>query len=443
MLRPINCALTLAIALVAAPLTGCDPEEITPPDAGDRIDAGDAGDRVDAAPLDATAPDDSALPLDATPAEDGGPDAGPCGMDCSAIEAPPCMMSVCGAAGECVMMPLPDDTACDDGDFCTVGETCAAGVCTGAPNDCGLVPGPCLEVACNSATEMCSFRAATAMEGMACAHPDLCVTGTTCSSGLCTGGTRRDCAAGSGGCQAGSCNPATGACEVTNINEGNVCADPLNPCIVDSTCTAGACGGGSTVRDCSGMDGTCVVGVCNPTDGSCTTAPAAEGVACDDGMSCTSATVCTSGVCAGGTSPACSMTQDACCPGSCNELNDADCACPGELVGSTCVYLPTTATVVGQATARAACNALGTGWDLCGPTVLCTPQIETYLADTGMSCTGGAATGACSGSVNVYVHVDGPDSPYYVRGPGLPGCSTSASCTRSVTATCGAPLCCR
>jgi hypothetical protein len=343
------------------------------------------------------------------------------------------------------MVPLADDTACDDGDFCTVGETCAAGACTGgAPNDCGMVPGECLEIVCNSTTETCATRGSAAMNGMPCTYPDLCVSGTTCMDGLCGSGTRLDCSSTpvSGPCQAASCDPATGTCEVANVNEGGACTDPGNPCVVDDTCTAGVCGGGTTPRDCSAMDGLCVTGVCDPTSGACTTMPASEGSACDDGMSCTSATVCTAGVCGGGTSPACSLTSDGCCPGACTDANDADCACPGELVGGTCVYLPSTVSAADQSSARAACMALGTGWDLCGSALLCMPQILTYLSDSGCGCTGGAATCACGTAANVYVHVDGT-SPFYVRGPSFPGCLTTMSCTSSVSESCGVPLCCR
>lgn len=436
--------------LAAGTLMGCGPGEPMR-DAGGRLDAGSDG-ATDAGPLDdAGPPDDGGVPTEDASLADAGPDAGACSVDCSTIEAPPCMMSVCndgslpGTVGECVMVPMPDDTACDDGDFCTLGETCTAGACGGgAPNDCGMVAAACREIVCDSAAETCTSRAATAMNGMPCTYPDLCVSGTTCSDGLCTNGTRMDCSSlpVPNECQVAFCNSATGGCELMNTNEGGSCIDPADPCTSDHTCTAGACGGGSTPTDCSSLDSQCAVGVCDPSDGSCAAMPINEGMPCDDGVLCTSDTVCTAGACAGGTAPACSMTPDACCPPACTASDDADCGCPGEIVGSTCVYLPTTVSVSDQPTARAACTALGTGWDLCSAAMLCMPPTLAYLAASGCNCTGGAATCACGSASNVYVHVDG-SSPHYVRGPAFAGCFTSMSCTHSVSETCGVALCCR
>lgn len=39
--------------------------------------------------------------------------------------------------GECVLTPLADGAACDDDDGCTLGDSCAAGSCSGTANACG------------------------------------------------------------------------------------------------------------------------------------------------------------------------------------------------------------------------------------------------------------------------------------------------------------------
>lgn len=49
--------------------------------------------------------------------------------------------------------------------------------------------------------------------------------------------------------------------------------------------------------DCSAMDGPCVLGVCEPTSGACTTTPRMDGTSCDvDGMDCVSSS-CMAGTC--------------------------------------------------------------------------------------------------------------------------------------------------
>src|SRR5690606_15796965 len=190
------------------------------------------------------------------------------------VEAPACMRAVCndgslpGPVGECVMVPLPDATPCDDGEFCTIDDTCVDGACVGGgANDCGMEPGPCQEIVCDSAAATCRAEGSSALNGTACAYPDLCVSGTVWEDGSCTGGTRMDCSSTpvANECQVAYCNGATGACEIMNTNEGGPCIDPANPCISDNTCTAGVCGGGSTPTDCSSLSSFCSVGMCDPS----------------------------------------------------------------------------------------------------------------------------------------------------------------------------------
>jgi hypothetical protein len=49
--------------------------------------------------------------------------------------------------------------------------------------------------------------------------------------------------------------------------------------------------------DCSDLDDECVVGVCNPDDGTCGTDAVNEDMACDDGDACTVDEVCQAGTC--------------------------------------------------------------------------------------------------------------------------------------------------
>jgi hypothetical protein len=54
----------------------------------------------------------------------------PEGAPCSdGIET--CQAGVCDKLGACVPAPVPDGLGCEDGDACTLGETCVAGVCQG------------------------------------------------------------------------------------------------------------------------------------------------------------------------------------------------------------------------------------------------------------------------------------------------------------------------
>lgn len=377
---------------------------------------------------------------------------GLCAIDCEAIATPTCLRSVCndgsyaGAVGECVVIN-DDGAACDDGAFCTVDDTCQGGTCVGGPaNDCGMTAPECQEVVCNDDTDSCALAAMG--EGDPCVSTDLCLTGTTCTGGSCGGGTPKDCflAPVPNECHVSQCNPNNGMCEAVAGNDGATCVDELDACQVNGTCSAGVCTG-TTLKDCSHLDAGCNVGVCNSMNaGACEPMTVAQGQACSDGDACTMGEVCDANAMCTGGSPVttCSPTLDGCCPGNCNETNDADCACPGSLIGNTCVYVPSTSNnVTTQAAAQSACQALGTGWDLCTSAAACDQAVYQYLASAGCDCGGGPGACACGSAANLYVYLSGSTSPHYIRDPAIPNCISGSSCTTSVSQMCGVPVCCK
>jgi hypothetical protein len=221
----------------------------------------------------------------------------------------PCDAAGC-SEGECVPVPLPGP--CDDGDACTLDDTCVDGACQpGTPRDCS----------------------------------DPCVTGAACVDGACTGTpvdcadtvdcTTDSCEPGVGcvhlpvdatcpapdSCHAGLCDPING-CSTTPLT-GSVCDDG-DGCTVNDRCSAGRCAG--QPRQCPPDNAACTderciagecrsvpvnarcgteecsAGACRPTDPAaddrgCVSVPVGEGEACtDDGVSCTD-DVCTAGGC--------------------------------------------------------------------------------------------------------------------------------------------------
>lgn len=116
------------LALLAL-CSACDaaPPSLDPTDAGpDRPDTRmpmDAGDLPDASSPDISAPDGS-------PPDAGAPDASP--PDVSAPlpcdDGNPCTRDWAEAGG-CVFEPRPDETPCEDGLLCTLGDRCRAGTC--------------------------------------------------------------------------------------------------------------------------------------------------------------------------------------------------------------------------------------------------------------------------------------------------------------------------
>ena len=175
---------------------------------------------------------------------------------------------------------LADSVACDDGDPCTTGDTCALGVCTAGSDDCDD-GNPCTDDACDAETG-CTH---TPIEG-ACDDGDPCTGPDTCVEGECVGG------------EACLCTCATDAdCESAAVN---LCLGPIvcapgpegcgTQCILDTT--------QAIVCDTSG-DTVCSTTECNPTTAACEATSAPEGTACDDGNATTSGDACKGGVCEG------------------------------------------------------------------------------------------------------------------------------------------------
>ncbi|MCC6553365.1 MAG: hypothetical protein IT372_10140 [Polyangiaceae bacterium] len=127
----------------------------------------------------------------------------------------PCTTGQC-QSGMCVSVPANENGPCDDNLFCTTGEHCVAGQCTGAqPNPCAP-PGGCYIASCDEINDQCT--AVPGNDGQPCDDFSPCTTGTTCSSGACINGA-----------------PA---------NDGAACDDGT-ACTTGEFCTNGVCGGGA------------------------------------------------------------------------------------------------------------------------------------------------------------------------------------------------------
>ena len=108
------------------------------------------------------------------------------------------------------------------------------------------------------------------------------------------------------------------------------------------------------------------------------------------------------------------------------------------------VNLPSTQSV-DKTQARAACAAIGGGWSLCTPDILCNDlNVYQYLANQGCMCNGGP-TACGAGLANVYIHLEhtGTDArAYWFNHTPLPNCGSGTTCAASGSENLGAPLCC-
>ncbi len=228
-----------------------------------------------------------------------------------------CQAALCTpATGACSIVPANQEFSCDDGNPCTIGESCQEGACTGgvAPNcnDGNL----CTDDAC--ATESGCIHVPNAV---ACNDGNVCTTNDACSEGQCVGGNELACDDGNP-CTDDSCDQGVGCVHKANTA---ACSDN-NACTVNDHCQGGQCAAGG-VLNCD--DGEiCTLDGC-ASDVGCTHTPLAG--ACDDGDSCTGPDLCGGGVCVGGPSLDCDdgnpCTKDSCGDFGCLHASDDDGEC--------------------------------------------------------------------------------------------------------------------
>ena len=228
----------------------------------------------------------------------------------------------CDEAADSCTSPDPNGSSCSDGSFCNGGETCTAGVCSDSAGD--PCPGPdgdgdCAE-SCDEAADSCTAADA---DGSGCDDGAFCTGTDSCQAGTCTSaGDPCPGADGDGDC-AESCDEAADSCTAADV-DGSGCDDGAF-CSGADSCQAGTCTGAGD--PCPGPDGDedCAES-CDEASDSCT-GPDTDGSACDDGAFCTDVDSCQGGICEGSGDPCPGPDGDEDCAESCDELG-ATCTAP-------------------------------------------------------------------------------------------------------------------
>ena len=205
-----------------------------------------------------------------------------------------CTNDAC-SGGECVT--TFNKKPCDDGDGCTVDDICTLGACGGKPRNCndGII---CTDDSC--ADGACVATPNT----QACDDGNICTKQDQCTGGACKG-TLIDCEDSNpctnDGCQQGTC---------VHVNNSAACEDS-SLCTTGDSCTDGACKPGTLITCDDGNP--CTVDSCEAATG-CVAEPKNAGP-CDDGDPCTASDVCVEGACVG--QPLSCDDQDLCTDDSC------------------------------------------------------------------------------------------------------------------------------
>ncbi|MFT7578853.1 MAG: hypothetical protein ACI9MR_000514 [Myxococcota bacterium] len=305
--------------------------------------------------------------------------AGTCGggtaRDCSGSGDGGCLLGMCDESVDgCASVLAEGGTACDDGDACRTGDVCsAAGVCDGVPMDCSGLENGCTTASCDMGTGQC---VATYLSG-GCDDGESCTLSDTCNAtGQCSGswdeagcGCVSDAACGalSNHCNTGRCNVGQNSC-FADPNTGTGCNDN-NACTKDDGCTPeGGCAGtayvcsaalscqmstcdgqgGCTVERSPGfciIDGACYgEGQVNPTNlcetcnsGTPTAWTPRSGVSCNaDNSGCSDGDICNAGVCEAGATVTCASDGLSCTAETCRSTGATSFACDTAPNGAGC-----------------------------------------------------------------------------------------------------------
>jgi hypothetical protein len=261
--------------------------------------------------------------------------------DCS--DDNPCTLDSCDASlapGE-VCVHTPTGGTCNDGDPCTVNDSCQLGACAGSAKVCDD-QNACTADTCDAESGQClhAFILGPCDDGVPCTDNDACGSvvlegGTEPQpNGVC-GGAPVDCD-DDNVCTSDACLNAAGQALCQHLPSPGACEDG-DACSIDDFCLGGACTAGTMVceceadADCDAITLTdpcpgeracddsvfphlctviagsevvcsqpaepCDVATCVPATGACETKALANGKPCDDGDACTTGSLCVDNVC--------------------------------------------------------------------------------------------------------------------------------------------------
>ncbi len=202
----------------------------------DAADGGSGDDGGDAAPADASDAS-SAADSSGTDAGDASPTCGPCVTPPDACHA---KVGTC-VSGQCTYA-FVNGATCDDGDPCTIADSCVNDGCFGTPMICDTPPA----AVCNGSSQAITHDQQGSCVGGLCSYKEHVVT---CSGGPCVNGacTSDPCAGVTCNAPPSVCYTATGAtcsngsCSYP-FDDGASCDDG-NACTTNDTCATGACKG--------------------------------------------------------------------------------------------------------------------------------------------------------------------------------------------------------
>jgi len=179
-----------------------------------------------------------------------------------------------------------EGAACDDSDACTQNDACAEGLCKGLPVNCDDS-----EVCTKDGCDPHSGCVHTPVEGV-CDDGDDCTVGDYCADGTCIGGEE-------------ACGSECATDEDCLVYEDGDLCNGIPYCNTETEPYVCEISPDSIVVCPADQETACVESLCEPQTGLCLLTPMNEGGPCDDLDECTAPDSCTNGLCQGIPMPNC------------------------------------------------------------------------------------------------------------------------------------------
>ena len=194
-----------------------------------------------------------------------------------------CTDDSCDALVGC--LHAPNVAPCDDGNQCTQGDHCGAGICGFDALVICDDNNPCTDDSCDTA-----LGCVHSLNVVPCDDGDPCTINDVCNLGACVSGVTLYCN-DNNPCTQDACKPGVG-CEFV---PGDGECDDGNDCTIGEACQAGSCVA-QGMLDCDDSN-ICTKDICLP-QGGCQNEPVPG--PCEDGSVCTLGDSCVDGTCAPG-----------------------------------------------------------------------------------------------------------------------------------------------
>ena len=153
-------------------------------------------------------------------------------VNCSFLDTT-CGYGACVPQVGCQLIPQDDGAACEDNLFCTDNGECLGGACVGQPKLCTPPNNVCLISSCDEDENTCS--AIPGNSGAACDDGNFCTDGETCSAGMCVDGVPAN-----EGATCNDVNECTGGTSCVNGACANPVSE-IMACINDDACCPANC----------------------------------------------------------------------------------------------------------------------------------------------------------------------------------------------------------